>query len=534
MRNGRMRRIVELLKWKKPGDILGGIKPMRTASGQILQQVADNGNLEAAFQWLMDNSQEYYHHNNEVWDFRRQWPAHKERLANQLRQGEYQFQTVSIVEAMNDDGSRCQRETLTPQDKLVVSAIAQVLQPALQACLSTDCAAHGNGGVEGCVARTQSYVASNPESHCMKSDIQGYYAHVSHTVLMEQLSCLFPNEPALCRLIMEHLRRTVEWGGNYKEIKQGLPLGSALSPILGAIYHSPLDALFAGWKDGFYQRFMDDWIIIQSKRHDLRKTIKRVYTVLHTLGLRIAQDKTYFGLVSKGFDFLGFHCCPTDMTVSAAALLRRDQKIARLYEQGASKERVGAYLRRWLGWAGVGVMIVLSGCKELKTDIGPWDYYHVIGTGGYIFYVNYSEDYDIISYNNKRVLVKKKDYVEINFKENEKREITMQLETDELEYIEPTYYKCGELIDKFVAKYKCECYGDPNRYKGCLKEEGHSKRINKLVDVGCGANPSCLVIKRKYGVLEKYYRKSVDEYVEIIKKIRENEESKPDEKLNVK
>ena len=83
--------------------------------------------------------------------------------------------------------------------------------------------------------------------------------------------------------------------------------------------------------------------------------IRRIVDVLHTFGLRIAQDKTYFGRVSKVFDFLGFHCCPTGMTVSAAALSRWDQKIARLYEQGASKERVGAYLRRWIGWAGVGL-----------------------------------------------------------------------------------------------------------------------------------------------------------------------------------
>ena len=67
-------------------------------------------------------------------------------------------------------------------------------------------------------------------------------------MLMEQLSCLFPNEPALCRLIIGHLRRTVDWGGSYKEIKQGLPMGSALSPLLGAIYLSPLDALFADGK----------------------------------------------------------------------------------------------------------------------------------------------------------------------------------------------------------------------------------------------------------------------------------------------
>jgi hypothetical protein len=83
---------------------------------------------------------------------------------------------------------------------------------------------------------------------------------------------------------------------------------------------------------------MDDWVIIQSKRHALRKNIKNVYTVLHTLGLRIAPDKTWIGRVRKGFDFLGFHCCPTGMTVSEASLSRRDKKIARLYEQGASKQ----------------------------------------------------------------------------------------------------------------------------------------------------------------------------------------------------
>lgn len=358
-----MRRITALLKWKKSVDILGGIQPIQSAPGQLLRQVADNNNLEAAFQWLIDNSQEY-HHNNEVWDFRRQWPACKEHLAEQLRQGEYQFQTVSIVKVMNDDGSQCQREIVSPQDKLVVRAIAQVLQSALQAHLSTDCAhIKGNGGIKGSVAHTQIYVASHPRSHCMKSDILGYYTHVSHIMLMEQLHYLLPNEPALCRLIWGHLRRTTEWGGNYKEAKKGLPLGSALSPILGAIYLSPLDALFVGWKKGFYQRFMDDWVIIQSKRYDLRKTIKKVYAVLHTLGLRIAQDKTYIGRVCKGFDFLGFHCCPTGMSVSEVSLSRRDQKIARLYEQGASKKRVGAYLRRWLGWAGTGLLVSVVGCN---------------------------------------------------------------------------------------------------------------------------------------------------------------------------
>lgn len=48
----------------------------------------------------------------------------------------------------------------------------------------------------------------------------------------------------------------------------------------------------------------------------------------------------------------------------SAALSRRDQTIARLDEQGASKERVCVYSRRWLGWAwvmGMAVVVMMMG-----------------------------------------------------------------------------------------------------------------------------------------------------------------------------
>ena len=41
------------------------------------------------------------------------------------------------------------------------------------------------------------------------------------------------------------------------------------------------------------------------------------------------------------------------LSVSDAALSRRDEKITRLNERGASKRRVGLYLARWLGWASI-------------------------------------------------------------------------------------------------------------------------------------------------------------------------------------
>lgn len=41
--------------------------------------------------------------------------------------------------------------------------------------------------------------------------------------------------------------------------------------------------------------------------------------------------------------------------MSKAALKRRDQKLLRLYEQGASETRVEAYLSRWERWAEEGL-----------------------------------------------------------------------------------------------------------------------------------------------------------------------------------
>ncbi len=91
--------------------------------------------------------------------------------------------------------------------------------------------------------------------------------------------------------------------------------------------------------------------------------------VLDALGMQTHPDKTFIGNGNKGFDFLGFAICPTGLTVSDAALSRRDKKIARLYEQGASKRRVGLYLARWFGWASIVVVtavpsVTLGACTD--------------------------------------------------------------------------------------------------------------------------------------------------------------------------
>ena len=185
----------------------------------------------------------------------------------------------------------------------------------------------------------------------MKSDVKGYYAHIDHHILLDQLNTLLPKETRLQGLLSRFLQRSVERGGNYRDITCGIPLGSSLSPLLGALYLSPLDALYRQDNKHFYRRYMDDWVIFCKNRWDLRDTVKKVYAVLYALKVEVAPDKTYLGKAQKGFDFLGKRIHPTGILPSASALSPLHTKTVRLYEQGASTQRIGKYWVRWLGWA---------------------------------------------------------------------------------------------------------------------------------------------------------------------------------------
>ncbi len=328
---------------------LQGLTPVNLPKNHLLHKVCDEANLQTAYQWLCEQTTDS-HPNNDVWDYRLNWPTRKATVRERLLSGQFEFETVRLVEVENEQGQLERREVRSAQDRLVIRALTQVLQtvlPISKACTHVK----GHGGLKQAVRETQAYFAEHPAHFVMKSDVKGYYAHISHLIINEQLRYCLPHEPELVRLIWLFMRRTTEFGGNYSDVERGLPLGGSISPLLGGLYLTPMDALFEHNKGIFYRRYMDDWIIIQEKRHSLRKSVKIVYDILDALGMQTHPDKTFIGKASKGVSFLGFSIRPTGLTVSDAALSRRDNKIAQLYERGASKRRIGLYLARWLGWA---------------------------------------------------------------------------------------------------------------------------------------------------------------------------------------
>ncbi len=61
------------------------------------------------------------------------------------------------------------------------------------------------------------------------------------------------------------------------------------------------------------------------------------------------------GKLDKGFDFLGYRIVKEKLSIAKTSFARLGANISRLYEQQASNERLGKYLKNWLRWEKGGV-----------------------------------------------------------------------------------------------------------------------------------------------------------------------------------
>ncbi len=73
-----------------------------------------------------------------------------------------------------------------------------------------------------------------------RSDVKGYYDYIDHAVLIHQLDQLIGDKLILV-LFVQVIRRTVEWGEMFKEIKRGIGWGSLLSPLFASLDLKSLD-----------------------------------------------------------------------------------------------------------------------------------------------------------------------------------------------------------------------------------------------------------------------------------------------------
>jgi hypothetical protein len=175
-------------------------------------------------------------------------------------------------------------------------------------------------------------------------------------MLRQQLKAIdWPHH--LLQTVIAYCERTILRIGPSLHCKIGIPKGGSLSPVLGALYLTPLDHAMERWiarGDCFYARFQDDIILASRKRHVLRRMRKEMFQILDELRLTLIPDKTFVGRNQKGFDLLGYSITLQGFSPSQKTQEKALEKAKRRYAQGGHKS-LQIYLNRWRTWAYAGL-----------------------------------------------------------------------------------------------------------------------------------------------------------------------------------
>ncbi len=326
---------------------------------EALRSSLVNSCWDEEYAWLC-KQRRHYPPNADIWHLRFNWPMEQQRLSQLLLSQEFCFEPLQRIEKA--DGQVI--HLWSARDALVLKRLANILPGTLG--LFPRCThVKNHGGLKATVANVQRHLGHY--QHVIRTDIIGYYEHIDQSVLLGQLDKVIKDRFVL-NLLGQVVRRTVHYGGCYRDIRKGVSRGCPLSPILGAFYLKSVDEYFSQ-KDLHYVRYMDDILILTKTRWQLRRAIRTLYELLEPLKLELHPLKTFIGLIKRGFDFLGYRFSHQPLRLAAVTVERFKARYHRLYEQQKTAPDKGTdilrdYVTRWRRWA-------VAGLDELQTSLYP-------------------------------------------------------------------------------------------------------------------------------------------------------------------
>ena len=290
----------------------------------------------------------------DIWHFRFRYPRIKHALLWWINSGQYRFSPQQKI--VKSDGKVI--HLWGSQDALVMKLMADAVRSILP--LSRRCThVKGHGGLKKSIVEVQNHL--HEYQFVCKTDVRHFYETINQYRLMEMLLDTV-EDGDLRHYLYQIIHRTVESGGEYRDIHDGISRGCPISPLLGALYLKALDDSFAEM-NVFYIRYMDDILILSKTRWQNRKAAKRLNQILNRLEVEKHPDKTFIGRIEHGFDFLGYHFSREPLKVAGKTVENHVLQIVRLYEQLRKKKAtsnevassLGLYVKRWQRWAAAGL-----------------------------------------------------------------------------------------------------------------------------------------------------------------------------------
>ncbi|HLX87173.1 MAG TPA: group II intron reverse transcriptase/maturase, partial [Acidimicrobiales bacterium] len=264
----------------------------------------------------------------------------------------------------------------TVRDRVVQAALKTVLEPIFEADFQP-CSYGFRPGrrTHDAIAEIHFFTA-RPRDYewVLEGDITACFDEIDHAALMGRVRHRIGDTHVL-GLVKAFLKAGVlSEDSAERDTTSGTPQGGILSPLLANIALSVLDDHFAeAWQEmgdsnarnrrrrqglATYRlvRYADDFVVlVKGTREHAERLQDETAAVLHSMGLRLSQEKTRIIHIDEGFDFLGFRVQrqpkrgsgkPTVYTFPTKAALASVKAKVRAATQGATNQSLAVLCYR--------------------------------------------------------------------------------------------------------------------------------------------------------------------------------------------
>ena len=204
----------------------------------------------------------------------------------------------------------------------------------------------------------------------LRLDIKDFYPTVKHQALIQTLKAKIRKREIL-ELIEASLRQpTIDGTSDTSNTRKivGIPQGIAISNVLANIYMQPIDKKHMHKEQYFYQRYVDD-ILVLCKEEDLERLQQIIREDCDSLGLKIHVEsgedgKTKSGKLENGFTYLGYQFKNDLVTVKDTSVDKLRTSLVKIFTQHKYSKTKNMEHLRWV------MNLRISGCIFNKTRYG--------------------------------------------------------------------------------------------------------------------------------------------------------------------
>jgi len=281
-------------------------------------------------------------------------PRQLAEISDQLRRGKYRPGPYRVVDIGKRKGGKRRLMIPSIKDRVVHTALAQVLVPVLEPQFEESSYAYRPGrSVKQAVAAIKRWRKAG-FWHVIEADIVGYFDNIRHDLLLVKLEQALAGWPGaheivdLVAVTLEH--QALESGSMGRGVAQGSPL----SPLLANLYLDALDEAMDG-RGVRLVRFADDFVVLCKKRKDAEAALLDTAAVLAERGLEMHERGTRIVDFDRGFAFLGYMFVrsfafqqvsdPEEDPVALMRVIAGEDKVLAAAQEDAETERQGGYDR---------------------------------------------------------------------------------------------------------------------------------------------------------------------------------------------